>query len=487
MRSLLHYYLFFAGFIEQFYQYQTTVVKLEVLFTLDIHNKTASIGIYNDTHASQQIQTKLLDRFLNGSCILDMKYKPDIRNETVVLKVTRFVDIPCSPSNNSGTDIVTEGLGQIHNALSHLDTNHILKSVINGTFHIFCGAEMINNCADVRKCEKHKQYEHVKCMKRGVAGFIEQFYKYQTTVVKLEVLFTLDIHNKTASIGIYNDTHAGRQIQTKLLDRFLNGSCILDMKYKPDIRNETVVLKVTRFVDIRCSPSNNSGTDIVTEGLGQIHNALSHLDTNHILKSVINGTFHIFCGAEMINNCADVKKCEKHKQYEHVKCMERGETTASYSSEAVTIGSVVGSHRTDAALSGNTGSYSSEAVTIGSLVGKDTALSGNTGSHSSESVTIGSMVGTEQLSGLSSANRETESDSSKAVTIGAVVGTVAALSGLVAAATFLRRKCKKNASVSDDTSDISSNVSSDQDDKLFFPRMFETNVASSRPPQKTAV
>lgn len=87
-----------------------------------------------------------------------------------------------------------------------------------------------------------------------VAGFIGQFYQYQTTVVKLEVLFTLDIHNRTASIDIYNDTHAGRQIQTQLLDRFLNGSCILDMKYKPDIRNETVVLKVTRFVDIPCSP-----------------------------------------------------------------------------------------------------------------------------------------------------------------------------------------------------------------------------------------
>ncbi|VDI75667.1 Hypothetical predicted protein [Mytilus galloprovincialis] len=96
-----------------------------------------------------------------------MKYKQDIRNTAVVLNVTRFVDVPCSPSNNSSTDTVTEGLGQIHNALSHLNTNHILQSVINGTFRIFCGAEMINNCADVRKCEKHKQYEHVKCMELG--------------------------------------------------------------------------------------------------------------------------------------------------------------------------------------------------------------------------------------------------------------------------------------------------------------------------------
>ncbi|XP_063402106.1 uncharacterized protein LOC134686366 [Mytilus trossulus] len=314
------------------------------------------------------------------------------------------------------------------------------------------------------------------------AGFIGQFYQYQTTVVKLEVLFTLDIHNRTASIDIYNDTHAGRQIQTQLLDRFLNGSCILDMNYKPDIRNETVVLKVTRFVDIPCSPSNNSGTDIVTEGLGQIHNVLNRLDTNHILKFVTNGTFHIFCGAEMINNCADVRKCEKHKQYEHVKCMRRGGNTASYSSEAVTIGSVVGSHRTDAALSGNTGSHSSEAVTIGSVVGTDAALSGKFNQNQKTRLPFHLV-----LVGSPSQNRETESDSSKSVTIGAVVGTVAALSGLVAAATFLRRKCKKNATVSDDTSDISSNVSSDLDDKLFFPRMFEKNVASGRPPQKTAV
>ncbi|CAC5383273.1 unnamed protein product [Mytilus coruscus] len=159
-----------------------------------------------------------------------------------------------------------------------------------------------------------------------------------------------------------------------------------------------------------------SGTDIVKKGLDDIQNLLNHLTTNHnhSIVPVLNGSFHIFCGDEMLDNCDDVRKCEKYKNDPPVKCME--------------------------------------------FAGHSSA---NTGS-------------------------KRERNSSKSVTIGATIGTVAALSGLLAAATFLRRKCKKKATVSDDTSVISSTVSNDPDEKLFFPRMFEKNVATGTAPFKSS-
>ena len=75
----------------------------------------------------------------------------------------------------------------------------------------------------------------------------------------------------------------------------------------------------------------------------------------------------------------------------------------------------------------------------------------------------------------------TQDDKSKI--IGSTVGTVAALSGLVIAASFLRRKCKRN-SVNPDTGDQSDTASISSDQPFFIPTEFSQEIASGTPAVK---
>lgn len=75
-------------------------------------------------------------------------------------------------------------------------------------------------------------------------------------------------------------------------------------------------------------------------------------------------------------------------------------------------------------------------------------------------------------------NKDTQDGKSKI--IGSTVGTIAALSGLVAIASFLLRKCKKN-SVNPDTGDQSDTASISSDQPFFIPTEFSQEIASGTP------